>query len=118
MQRVRLWRILRAYGIPLRIVQIIKSFYHNFTCSVGSRILNFQVKTSVRQVCLMSAVLFNLVIEWVMRRTTENQPRDIRWTVFDTLEDLDFADDLALLSHTHQHMQEKKCRLGKFAQQV
>ena len=34
------------------------------------------------------------------------------------LEDLDFADDLALLSHTHQHMQEKTCRLSKFGQQV
>ena len=40
-----LWRILRAYGIPQCIVQIIKSFYHNFTCSMGSSSLNFQVKT-------------------------------------------------------------------------
>ena len=53
-----------------------------------------------------------------MRRTTEDQPRGIRWTLFDTLEDLDFADDLALLSHTHQHMQEKTCRLSKFGHQV
>ena len=34
------------------------------------------------------------------------------------LEDLDFADDLALVSHTHQHMQEKTSRLSYFAQQV
>lgn len=34
------------------------------------------------------------------------------------LEDLDFADDLALLSHTHGHMQEKTSRLSFFAQQV
>ena len=66
----------------------------------------------------MSGVLFSLVMNWVMRRTTEDQQKGIRWTLFDTLEDLDFTDDLALLSHTHQHMQEKKCRLGKFAQQV
>ena len=39
-------------------------------------------------------------------------------TLFDTLEDLDFADDLALLSHTHQHMQEKTRRLNKLDQQV
>ena len=30
----------------------------------------------------------------------------------------DFADDLALLSHTHRHMQEKTRRLSKFGQQV
>lgn len=66
----------------------------------------------------MSALFFNIVIDWVMRRTTENQPRGIRWTLLSTLEDLDFADDLALVSHTHQHMQEKTSRLSTFAQQV
>ena len=34
------------------------------------------------------------------------------------LEDLDFADDLALLSYTEQHMQEKTHCLMKFDQQV
>ena len=53
-----------------------------------------------------------------MRRTTEDRPRGIGRTLFDTLEDLDFPYDLALLSHTHQHMQEKAHRLGKFSQQV
>ena len=91
-------------GFFLGIVQIIKSFYHNFICSMGSSSLNFQVKTSVRQGCVMSAVLFNLVIGWVMQCTTEDQPRGIRWTLFDTLEDLDFANNIVLLSHMHQHM--------------
>ena len=36
----------------------------------------------------------------------------------DTLQGLDFADDLALLSHTHQHMQEETRRLSKSGQQV
>ena len=34
------------------------------------------------------------------------------------LEDLDFADDLALLSHTHSHIQEKTNRLHIYAKQV
>ena len=42
-----------------------------------------------------------------MRKTTEDAPRLIRWNISSTLEDLDFADDLALLSHTHHHLQEK-----------
>ena len=54
----------------------------------------------------MFAVLFNLVIDWVMRRTTEDQPSGIRWTLFDKLEDLDFADDFALLLHTSTHAKE------------
>jgi hypothetical protein len=47
-----------------------------------------------------------------MRKTTEDAPRLIRWNISSTLEDLDFADDLALLSHTHHHLQEKTNRLS------
>ena len=35
-----------------------------------------------------------------------------------TLEDLDFADDLTLFSHTHHYMQSKATRLSMFAQQL
>ena len=53
-----------------------------------------------------------------MQQTTSDRTRGIRWTLFFTLEDLDFADDLALVSHTHQHMQEKTTCLSMFARQV
>ena len=116
--RDSLWRILRAYGIPQDIVLLIKSFYRNFTCKVGNSNIMFEVKTGVRQGCVMSALLFNLVIDWIMRRTTEDEQRGIRWTLFSSLEDLDFADDLALLAHTHRHIQDKTTRLNTFSQQV
>ena len=66
----------------------------------------------------MSALLFNLVIYWVMRKTTEDAPRGIRLNISSTLEDLDVADDLALLSYTHHHLQDKTNRLSNFANQV
>ena len=109
MHQESLWRILRAYGIPQQIIDIIKSFYNNFTCRVGKSETSFKVKTGVRQGCTMSAVLFSMTTDWLMRHT---------WTLFSTLEDLGFADDLALVSHTHQHMQEKTTRLSTYAQQV
>lgn len=116
--RDSLWKILRSYGIPQKIVQIIQSFYDNFTCTVGKSSLHFQVRTGVRQGCVMSAILFNLVIDWVLRRTTEGSTRGIRWTLLSNLEDLDFADDLALLSHTHKHIQEKTDKLCTIGGQV
>jgi hypothetical protein len=116
--RKSLWRILRAYGIPKEIVELNKSFYNNFTCGVGHSNIWFAVEIGVTQGFVMSALLFNLVIDWVMRKTTEDAPRGIRWNISSTLEDLDFADDLALLSHTHHHLQEKTNRLSNFANQV
>ena len=72
-----LWRFFRAYGIPQQIIDIIKSFYNNFTRRVGNSETSFEVKTGVRQGCTMSAMLFNMTIDWVMRRTTEDQSRSI-----------------------------------------
>ena len=116
--RDSLWQILRAHGIPQCIVNIIKCFHSNFTCCVGQGDLSFEVKTGVRQGCVMS-VQFNIAINWVFRRTVEDQRRGISWTPFSTLEDLDFADDLALLFHTRQHIQpENRDRLSIFSTQV
>ena len=42
----------------------------------------------------------------MIRQTASDRPRGIRWTLFSTLEDLDFADDLALVSHTQKHARE------------
>ena len=66
----------------------------------------------------MSTLLFNLVVDWIMQRTTEDQIGGIRWTPFSYLEGLDCADDLALLSHTHTHIQEETQRLNTFVKQV
>ena len=118
LHRDSLWKILRHYGIPQTLIEIIQSFYCNFSCTVGNSDLSFEVKTGVRQGCVMSALLFNIAIDWVMKQTTQDAPRGIRWTLFSTLEDLNFADDLALLSHTSDHMQEKTSRLNESAQQI
>lgn len=96
--RDRLWNILRNYSIPSQLVHLIKSFYNNFRCSVGHNNI-FNVKPGVRQGCVTSALLFNLVVDWVMRKTTKNSQRGFCWGLFSTLEDLNFADDLVLLSH-------------------
>ena len=53
-----------------------------------------------------------------MRRTTADQSRGIRWTLLPMLEDQDFLDDLALVSHTHQHVHEKTSRLSTHTQRV
>ena len=69
-----------------------------------------EVRSALRQGCTMSAMLFNVTINLVMRRTTEDRSRGIKWTLLPTMEDLDFAGDLALVSHTQEDVQEKTTR--------
>ncbi len=119
--RETLWRILLSYGVPPKIITLISMFYSHFECSV---ILDntltewFPVESGVRQGCILSPILFLLTIDWIMRKTTADKARGIQWTLFSQLEDLDFADDLAILSSKHTHLQEKTDRLGLFAAQT
>ena len=53
-----------------------------------------------------------------MRQATADRPRGIQWTPFTQLEDLNFADDLALMSSKYTHLQEKTTRLNRVAQQA
>ena len=51
-------------------------------------------------------ILILLSLDWIMKKTTENRRNGIQWTRWSQLEDVDFADDLALLSHNHKQKQE------------
>ena len=42
-----------------------------------------------------------------MKTTTTGRNNGVQWTLWTQLDDLDFADDLALLSHNHSQMQDK-----------
>ena len=112
---------MRHHGIPTKFVNIIKNSYEGMSCKIiheGQLTRSFPVKTGVRQGCLLSPFLFLLVIDWIMRTTTAGKRNGIQWTMTGQLDDLDFADDLALLSHTHQQMQEKTADLAEVSAQV
>ena len=115
--RQTLWKLLRHYGVPVKIVSLIQCIYQDMGCRVvhaGQTSEKFQVKTS-RQGCLLSPFLFLLVIDWIMRETTRRKNNGIQWTLFEQLDDLDFADDLALLAHNQNQMQDKTRRLETFS---
>ena len=104
-----LWRLLRHYGMPVKVVTIIRALYEGFSAQVvhnGQRTLPLNMRTGVRQGCLLSPLLFLVALDWVTR-TAFDRKRSIQWTFTTSLEDLDFADDLALLSHRIQDMRDK-----------
>ena len=51
-----------------------------------------------------SQILFNIALDYIMRQTTQH---GILWTIFPQLENIDYADDIALLSPTENHLQKK-----------
>ena len=51
--------------------------------------------------------MFLVAIDWIMITTKNPRRNGIQWTLWSQLNDLDFADDLTHLSHSHEQMQEK-----------
>jgi len=62
-------------------------------------------------------MIFSLFVDWVLNQTME-RPRGLQWTFAKTLEDLDFADVIGLLSFFFEQIQEKSQRLSTVALQT
>ena len=61
--REGLWRIMKAYGIPDKLITMVKIMYDDFECSVldeGEQTRWFKITTGVKQGCVMSGFLFLL----------------------------------------------------------
>lgn len=60
-----MWQLLRHYGIPSKTVNIIKTLYDEFSVQViheTSPNDPFQVKTGMKQGCLLSSTLFLVIM--------------------------------------------------------
>ena len=105
-----MWKLLRHYGVPEKIFSLIRCTFQDMSCNIahtGQLSENFEVKTGVRQGRLLSPFLFLLAFDWIMKTTTTGRNNGIQRTLWIQLDDLDFADDLALLPHNHSQMQDK-----------
>ena len=113
--RKTLWKIMESYGIPSKLVRMVNAMYDGSQCAVveGTGQTDwFDVKSGVKQGCNMSGFLFLLVIDWIMRRTVSGANTGIRWKLWSKLDDLDFADDIALTSSTKCQIQQKVTNLS------
>ncbi|XP_063427533.1 uncharacterized protein LOC134711034 [Mytilus trossulus] len=76
---------------------------------------SFPVTTGVRQVCLLSHLLF--LVDWV-GKSAYKDPKGIGWTLTTRLEDLEFADDICALSHRFQDAQHQTKSFETVAKQT
>ena len=58
LNRDNIWEIMKSYGIPDKIINIIKLFYNNYRCSVfhnGTQSSWFTVQSSETKLCYFSS---------------------------------------------------------------
>ena len=113
-ERDCLYEILRHYGLPVKIVNIIKNSYDGFKCRVKSEGVvgdTFDVRAGVRQGDVCSPFLFRLVINYVLANSVRGGI-DIGRNVADH----DFDDDVALVGNCDPDVEENLHRIEETAQ--
>ena len=92
----------------LLFINIFKTFYLNSSCCVKTSVGNtdmFDIKTGVRQGCIIFPFLFLITIDFIMTKAMDDTSFGIEWGQ-KRLADLDFADDISAISHTLAEIQE------------
>ena len=94
-KRETMWLTIQEYGIPRKIIQIIKILYDRFKWKISheGKLSDFiEVRNGVRQGCILSPTIFLLILDRVMKRVKGLRKRGIQWSMKERLEDLDCAD--------------------------
>ena len=95
-------------GFPPHLVEILRNLYRQQMAAVRTAgIVSswFQVKKGVRQGCVISPCLFNILAEMVMRRVLEDWKGGFRIGGM-TINNLRYADDIVLIAETAEKLQE------------
>jgi hypothetical protein len=101
LNRAWIWEELKVRGLTSKFINIIKG-YEDFRCRViHEGQISDQIETSsgVRQGCLLSPLLFLLVLDGVLHRALDGKKRGLTWRLKESLEDMEYADDICLVSH-------------------
>ena len=101
-------KIMRHYGVPERFVKVVTDLHDGTHCKVmvdGSLSDAFEVKSGVIQGGILSPLLFVMVIDYVMKRVVRETDEGIVWREGRKLVDLDYADDIVLISESPEGIQ-------------
>ncbi len=79
-----LWRILHIYRVPFKIVQLLEDLHIGTLAMVrlGGQVgKKFIVSNSVCQGCVVALLLFNVLLDFVVRQALTNMLKDARVSV-------------------------------------
>ena len=110
--REMMYKIIKHYELPQKIVHVIRNSYEGFKCCVkaeGEKGQMFDVKTGD----VWSPILFGLVINYVLADSVQG-----RFDIGRCVADLDFADDAALIGVSDSEVQANLHRIESSAEAV
>ena len=128
--RGKMFQILKAYGVPPRLLKAIIKMYEGTKAKVISpdgETDFFQILAGVLQGDTLAPYLFVIVLDYVMRETFTGKEEDLGFKLHRRrsrrnpavcITDLDFADDLALLTEEMEQAQEVLTRMETEAAKV
>ena len=108
--RGKMIKILRAYRIPNELVEVIDNMYQDTTAKVLSRdgdTKPFKILSGVLQGDTLAPYLFIIVLDYTFRKAIDGREEELGFCLKkcqsrrvgpEVLRDLDFADDIALMS--------------------
>jgi hypothetical protein len=114
----RLWLAMMDMGYPLHLINLLTKLYKNQLARVkvaGSLSDWFHIKRGVRQGCVLSPYLFNILAEMVMRETLEGFQGGIK-IGGRRVTNLRYADDIILLANSEMELQDLVDRLDRVSQ--
>ena len=109
----RLWTVMLEMGYPAHLVNLLAKLYSKQKAKVrvaGTLSHGFRVKRGVRQGCVLSPHLFNILAEMVMREALEGFDGGIQ-IGGRRVTNLRYADDIILLARSEIELQEMVDRL-------
>src|SRR6218665_366054 len=110
-----LWVTMIEMGFPGHIINILTKLYSKQKARVkvaGTMSTEFRIRRGVRQGCVLSPTLFNIVAEMVMRETLEGYEGGVQ-IGGRRITNLRYADDIILKANTVEELQTLTRRLNE-----
>ena len=117
--RPSLWHIMAELNIPAKLISLIKTCYIGSSCTVRigrKETESFNIHSGLRQGCMLSPLLFNLVLEKAVRQST-NHPGGARLSN-GQITHLAYADDVDVVAETVEEVNEFFSVFQRTAEQI